>query len=359
MKKLAAAAYLSLSMVLSIFAQSNLQPIAEVKITSRAPITLGQLKNRVSLYERDMGRKMSIEERKQTLDILINERIVFQASERDGIKITDSQVNNYFNQYLSNLAGREVSEAELKQMVEKNGMPFDEYMRSQTGMSLAEFKAFLKMQLSGQAYVMQKKEKELQSIPLPTDTEIRSQYELNKQSFVRPDAVKLFWVAAPKEGSSADAEKKIKDIQKQLSANPKNAVDIEKKSKEKKAGYYATEIFITKTNLAAEQFGVPLEELLKIFDMKINSVSAITQTPENFQCFMVMEKMPAKILELSDIVDPNREIILYDYLKNMMMLQKQNEALGNASIEIINGLRKPENFTIFKKDAELEKLLSW
>ncbi|MGP1576893.1 MAG: MOSP complex formation periplasmic protein, TDE1658 family [Treponema sp.] len=359
MKKLAAVAYLSLAMVLSVFAQSNLQPIAEVNITSRAPITLGQLKNRVSIYERDMGRKMSIEERKQVLDILINERIVFQAAENEGIKITDSQVNNYFNQHLTNLAGREVTEAELKQMIEKEGMPFDDYMRSQTGMSLAEFKTFLKVQLSGQNYVMQKKSKELQSIPMPTDSEIRSQYELNKQTFVRPDTVKLFFALAPKEGSAANAEKKMKEIQKKLSASPTSTAEIEKKSKEKSAGYHATEFFVSKSNVAAEQLGIPPEDFLKIFDMKVNSVSAITETPTNYQCFMVMEKVPAKILELSDIVDPNREIILYDYLRNLIMMQKQNEALGNASIEVINGLRKPGNFAILKKDAELEKLLSW
>ena len=361
MKKIGITLFIVLSLsISSVFAQTNLQPIAEVKLSSRAPITLGQLKTRVSVLEKEIGRKMTVEERKQVLDGLINERLIAQAAEKDGIKFTDSEVNNFFSEYVSNQLGQQVSEAEFAALIkEKTNMSLDEYMKAQNGMTVAEFKSFLRTQALAQAYAMQKKQNELQSIPSPTDEQIRSYYEVNKQSFVRPDTVQLFLVLAPKGDKTSNAEKTIKGIQKKLTANPKATADIRTKSQEKNSGYQAGEIFVSKTALAAEQLGIPMDELLKIFSMKVGEVSPITETATNYQCFVVIEKKDAKILGLSDVVEPGGNVSLYEYIKKIVIMQRQNEALNNALVAVTNDLRKPENFVIFKTGAELDKALSW
>ena len=102
-----------------------------------------------------------------------------------------------------------------------------------------------------------------------------------------------------------------------------------------------------------------MDELLKIFNMKVGEVSPITETGTNYQCFVVLEKRDAKILGLSDVVQPGGNVSLYEYIKNMVIMQRQNEALNNALVSITNELRKPDNFVIFKTGAELEKTLSW
>jgi basic membrane protein len=361
MKKTVIILFIALSVAVgSLFAQTNLQPIAEVKLSSRAPITLGQLKTRVSALEKEIGRKMTFEERKQVLDGLINERLIVQAAEKDGIKPTDSEVNNFFNTYISNQLGQQVSEAEFAKLIkEKTNMSLDEYIKAQNGMTLAEFKNFLRTQYIAQAYVTQKKQNELQSIPSPSDEQIRSYYEVNKQSFVQPDTVQLFLVVVPKGDKAGAAEKTIKDIQKKLTANPKATADIRTKSQEKNSDYQAGEMFVSKTALAAEQLGIPMEELLKIFNMKAGDVSPITETGSNYQCFVVIEKKDAKILGLSDVIEPGGNVSLYEYIKKMVIMQRQNEAMSNALISVTNDLRKPENFVIFKTGAELEKTLSW
>lgn len=206
---------------------------------------------------------------------------------------------------------------------------------------------------------MQKKQKELQSIASPSDDQIRSYYEVNKQSFVQPDTVQLFLAVAPKEDKASAAKKTIEDIQKKLTANTKATADIRIKSQEKNAGYQAGELFVSKTALAAEQLGIPMEELLKIFNMKSGEVSPVTETGTNYQCFVVLEKKDAKILGLSDVVEPGGNISLYEYIKKMVIMQRQNEALNNALVSVTNDLRKAENFTIFKTGADLDKALSW
>ncbi|MGP1444213.1 MOSP complex formation periplasmic protein, TDE1658 family [Treponema sp.] len=342
------------------FAQTTLQPIAEVKLTARAPITLGQLKTRVSALEKELGRKMTVEERKQTLDGLINEKLIVQAAEKDGIKIMDSEVNNYFNEYVSSQLRRQVTETDFAQLIKENtNMSLDEYMKAQNGMTLAEFKNFLRTQLTAQAYVMQKKQKELQSIASPSDDQIRSYYEVNKQSFVQPDIVQLFLVVAPKENKAGAAKKTIEDIQKKLTANIKATTEIRTKSQEKNSAYQAGELFVSKTELAAEQLGMPMEELLKIFKMKTGEVSPVIETGANYQCFVVLEKKDAKILGLSDVVEPGGNISLYEYIKKMVIMQRQNEALNNALVSVTNDLRKAENFKILQTGADFDKTLSW
>lgn len=358
MKKYLITVCVLLSLSVSIFAQTNLQPIAEVKLGSRVPITLGQLKTRVSALEKEIGRKMTFEERKQTLDGLINECLIVQAAEKEGIKITDSEVNNYFNEYVSSQLGRQVVESDFAQIIKENtNMSLDEYMKSQNGMTLAEFKNFLRTQLTAQAYVMQKKRDDLQAIPGPGDEQIRSWYEVNKQSFVQPDLVQLFFVVAPK--TEKTAEKTVKDIQKKLTSNAKVIADIRTQSHKKNAAYQAAEIFIPKTSLGAERLGISMDELLKIFNMKVGEVSSVTEVGPNYQCFIVLEKKEAKILGLSDVVEPGSNVSLYEYIKKTMIMQRQSEALNNALVSVTNDLRKPENFVVFKADADLEKTLSW
>jgi len=361
MKKKLTTIFLTLGLIAAAFAQSNLQPIAEVKLTVRAPITLGQLKARVTTLEKELGRKMTVEERKQVLDGLIDERLIVQAAEKDGMRVSDSEVNEYFNNYVSSQLGRAVTEAEFAQIIrEQANMSLDEYMKSQNGMTMAEFKNFLRTQITAQNYTMRKKQNEIQSaIQEPTDAQIRSYYEVNKQSFVQPDTVKLFLALVPKENNASAAEKKVRELQKKLSANAKIIADIHSKSLEKNSGYWSQEIFVGKTPLAAEQMGLSMDELLKIFAMKKGEVSAVHETPANYQCFVILEKLDARILGLSDVMQPGSNVSLYEYIKNMVMMQRQKDALNAGFIAIRNDLRKPEYFTLFKKDTELDKTLSW
>ena len=102
-----------------------------------------------------------------------------------------------------------------------------------------------------------------------------------------------------------------------------------------------------------------MDSLLKIFKMAENEVSDVTETAEDFQCFVVQEKYPAKILSVGDVVKPGTTVTVYEYIKNNMMAQSQNNAVTEALVQLINELRKPENFQILKSGAELDKVLTW
>lgn len=195
-------------------AQSALQPIAEVNLFRREPVTLGQIKARISAIEKEMGKKLSTAERRQFMDSLIDEKLFAQAAEKAGIQVTDAEVNQYFNGMLSQQIGRAVTEAEFANYVkEKQNISLDQFMKQQNGMTMAEYKKFLKTQVSTQRYVAQKKADEFRNLKGPEDSQIRSYYELNKQAFFRPDTVKLFLISVPKGSGPAAAKAKAQEFE--------------------------------------------------------------------------------------------------------------------------------------------------
>jgi len=360
MKRYGICALLVLLAISGLFAQSDLQPIANIKLQKTEPITLKQLKLRVDAYQKELGRAMTLDERKKVLDVIINERLVVQAADKDGIKVPDSEVNQSFAQIISQQVGKSTTEIEFAQMIkEKSGMSLDEYMRTNNGMNVADYKSFLKSQLVAQRYVMSKKQAEIQNTPGPGDADIRAYYDLNKQNFVQPDIAKLFLVVVPKGEAPAAAEGKLREIQKQLKEKPESAAEIKIRSQAPNAGYNSTNMFVNKNATAAKQLGIGMEAILKIFSMEINAVSDVTETATDFQCFIIQEKYPAKILELSDVVKPGTTVTVYEYIRGNMISQAQSKAVNDALLQIINDLRKPENFQILKSDAELDKVLSW
>ncbi len=344
-------------------AQSDLQPIATVKLQKSEPITLKQLKARVEAYQKELGRIMTLDERKKVLDTLINERLVVQAAERDGVKVADSEVNQNFLQMISQQVGKQVTELEFGQIVkQQTGMSIDDFMKQQNGMTLAEYKSFLKSQLLAQRYVMAKKQSQIQNLPGPTDADIRSYYELSKKNFFQDDMIQLFLVVAPKgttPEASAAAKKKVEEMHDKLKAKPASSSEIKVLSQQDNSGFQGGDLFINKNSTASKQLGISMEALLKIFEMGVNEVSDVSETDADWQTFLVVNKYPAKILTLSDVVKPGTTVTVYEYIKNSMISQAQNKAVSDALQQVINELRKPDNFQILKSDADLDKALSW
>lgn len=340
--------------------QADLQPIAMVKLDKNEPITLAQLKTRVAAYEKELGTSMTPQQRQEVLDTLINERLVVQAAEKEGLRITDSDLNRSFNQVLSQQVGRQITEAEFSRMIkEQYNMTLDEFMRSQNGMSLAEYKRFLRSQMIAQQYVLMKRQNDLQNIQGPDDAAIRTYYDLNKQRFFQPDMARLFLVVAEKGNDPAAAEKLVSGIQRELKENPASAEAVRIRAQQAGSGFQAGEIYVNKNETAAMQLGITMQAIMEIFSMEKNTVSGVNETDSNFQCFLVQDKYPAKILEIGDVVQPGTTVTVYEFIRQNLMAQAQSEALSRALLSIINELKTPENYTVLKSGDALTQALSW
>ena len=157
MKKIFAVLSIFMFASVAAFAQADLTPLAVVKLNKNESITVKQLKTRCETYEKQIGRALTVDERKQVLNTLIEETLIVQAAAKAGITIPDSSVDQYFAQSMSQSLGVSVTEKELEELLKKQqGKTLDEVLLEQTGMNKADYKKHLKNVLIMQQYVVQK-----------------------------------------------------------------------------------------------------------------------------------------------------------------------------------------------------------
>ena len=67
----------------------------------------------------------------------------------------------------------------------------------------------------------------------------------------------------------------------------------------------------------------------------------------------------AKMLSLSDVVQPETTITVYDYIRQNLTNQKQLQYAQVAAQEMAQELYTPANVEMKKNGDALDKLLSW
>lgn len=359
MKRLAIALTLVLSSLAGVFAQADLQPLATVKLNKSETITLKQLKTRVDIYAKQNGvDSFTVDQKKEILSAMIDEKLVVQAATKAGLSLTDTQVDQYFLQNISAQLGRTVTQSEFEEIVkQQTGKNLDEYMKATVGMSTSDYKNYLKNQLIAQQYVLQQKQADIVKATA-TDEDIRSFYDLNKASFVQNDMLKLFLVVFPKDGKVEQAKKDADKLLGELKAKKTTCEEIKTKSENSKT-YQGGDLLISKTVAHAQQLGITSAELFELFDKDIGYISSLNETENDFQFYVVRAKYPAKMLGLSDLVQPETTITVYDYIKQNLTQQKQSQAMIVAVQEVTKELNTPENVEYKKSGAALDKLLNW
>ncbi|MBR5966725.1 MAG: peptidyl-prolyl cis-trans isomerase [Treponema sp.] len=364
MKKLAIGSFMVLAGLFAAAAQASLyQQLAVVKITDTEVITVKEVKDIVDTQEKEAKRKLTPQEREQTYETIINQKLIMQAAKKAGVTASASEIDQAFLANISqqlNLT-RVYSEKELNDLVMANKkMSFPEFVKDQTGMSVEEVKnQIIRPDLIWRRYLLTQNQQELQGIAA-TDKEIRDYYELNKTQFIRPDSLKMFLVAVPKESDPKASRVKIEGLLKDLKSGKKSIDQMRKEGQDPKAaGYGAADLFLMKVQQHAAQLGVSYEELLKIFDGEMNKPSEIMDAGQVWQFYIVLEKYPFKALEISDVVRPESTQTVYETIRAVVTQSKQLTFLEQKRQEIIKSLNTPENVTRKKTGDDLTKLLSW
>lgn len=359
MKKILLSVLMLLSVAGMAFAQADLQPLVVVKLNKNESITVKQLKTRVGTYEKQVGQTLSADDRKKVLDSLIEEKLMIQAAVKAGVSIPDSSVDQYFAQWMSQQVGQNLTEKELGDLVKKTqGITLDELLSNQVGMNVAEYKAYLKSQLIIQQFVIQSKQAEIQKVTA-SDEEIRMFYESNKASFVMNDTLKCFLVVVPKANDIDAARNKISELRNKYTEKKMTADQIIVQANIEGSGYQAGEAFVPKTDVAAAAYGFVYSGLVELFEKAEGYVTEAQETPTDFRFVVVEKKFNAKMLGLSDSVQPEATFTVYQYINQNLTQQKQMAYLQTAAQELANSLNTPVNVEWKKSGDDLTKLLSW
>jgi len=104
---------------------------------------------------------------------------------------------------------------------------------------------------------------------------------------------------------------------------------------------------------------MPYANLLKVFTQNEGYVSDLQETKDDYRFISISKKYAAKILAISDVVQPDTTVTVYDYIRGNLTQQKQMMFVQQAAQNLANDLNKPEYVEQKKTGAALDKLLDW
>jgi parvulin-like peptidyl-prolyl isomerase len=328
----------------ALFAQSDLQPAAIVNLTKSEPITVKQLRTEVERMEKSSGRPLNAAERRQVLDVMINEKLAVQAAERDKITISENEINQQIQQLRAGMVqtiGRQPTEAE-----------FTTAVRNEFGFDVTALRDQLRKQLMVQKYLLSKKQGVLESIKVPTEEDIQNTFDLARSQFVRPDTVRFSMIQV-NYGPDAAAKTKAKELAdrlaREIGANPTKFDEAVLRAQAPNSGYQAGDAGFLPRNLEAQQI-VGAEFINIAFNLKQGEVSKLMEGAQGYQIIKITETYVMKNLELDDIFQLGTRMTVRDYIGNGLLQQRQQAVLAQASQEVVTELRAGNTFQVFERN---------
>jgi parvulin-like peptidyl-prolyl isomerase len=324
-----------------VFAQSDLQPAAIVNLVKSEPITVKQFRTEVERMEKSARRTLNETERRQVLDVMINERLAVQAAERDKIAVSENEVNQQVQQLRTGLArttGRQPSDAEFAQAI-----------RNETGLEMTAFRDQVRRQLIVQKYLTSKKQNLFESIKVPTEAEIQEAFSLTKSQFVRPETVRFSMVMVPFGGDKAKAKTLADKLNSEIAGNPSKFDEVALKGQAPNSGYQSGDGGFLPRNPEAQQV-VGGEFMNTAFGLKQGEVSKMLEGAVGYQIIKITETYTQKALELDDIFQLGTRMTVRDYIGNAMLQERQQAILNQATQELVTELRAGKSFQVFDRN---------
>ena len=235
--------------------------------------------DRISRQGQQMSDAQMAELKKNVLEGLIEREVLYQESQKTGIKITDQAVD----EQLAAIKKRFPSE--------------EEYKKALSAMNLTEDE--VKAQIARGLAIRELINQEIMNKITISDEEIKAYYDANPQLFKQPEQVKASHILIKVEADATDAQKaearkKINDIQLKI----KNGGDFAELAKQYSEG---------PSNVRGGDLGYfrrgqmvkPFEDTA--FAMQPNEVSDVVETRFGYHLIKVYDKKPEQTLAYADV----------------------------------------------------------
>jgi len=268
---------------------------------------------RVSRQGKQISEEQITALKKDVLDGLIEREVLYQESQKAGIKIDEQKVNDQ----MAGIKKRFPNEEEFKKALASMGLT-EEEVRTQIQRGLS-IRGLIDQKVANKIVV--------------TDEETKAYYDGNPQFFKQPEQIKASHILIKVEPTADDAtkaaaRKKIEDIRKKLT----DGGDFAELAKEYSEGPSAPK----GGDLGYFRRG----QMVKAFDdtafsMKINEVSGLVETRFGYHLIKVYDKKPEQTLAYAEVKDKIAQ----------RLKQEKIEKGATAYVENL------------KKDAKIEKLL--
>jgi len=320
--------------------------VATVRLVKTQAITLSGFNREVALYAGTLlpqGRALSDRDRNSILNRMIDILLFKQAAERDRVTVSDAQISAYIAQTLQSLSaqwGRTITLDDLKAQVAARGQAWETWLQSQ------------KDQLLPQAYVRQVKSRELQDIPLPSESDVRYYYETNIQQFVIGKTIEFKHIFSAvdikRESSQQEAMSRMEGIAQRLDGGEsfEELATAESEDRETAArGGYAG--FLRMDQTQAKSLGK--EFTRAVLDLKEGQVSAVIRSSAGYHIVKVVRIIPARLYGLDEKTAPYYTQTVAEAIRVALLSTNQQQAITEAIERARKELRKAADIRIEEK----------
>lgn len=350
MKRIISAITIALCISGAVFGDIIDQPVARVKLTKTDIIYQSKFVKFVKKYEKQANKKLTLDERKQLLDKLIEEKLLVQAAIQDKITVPQTELDQkvkQFKQLLEYQEGKAYSDDD-----------FRKYLERQSETTWDEFIDTIKNSILQQNYLMAKKGDEIKvEGKAPTNDEINAFYEENRKSFIAPEMIKFKQIVLLTKGKDADTKKKCeerakeihKDILKGGAFDNYNEVFV--KGITQQVGALYIETWQRDDEQRKTAYGNPFFNVL--FKLNEGQVSDVVESNVGYHIIQVIKKFPFTILSIDDKIPPQYVQTVRDKIKDGIKQKRQYDNMQKAYVQLVGELKKKAEIKIF------EDKLSW
>jgi parvulin-like peptidyl-prolyl isomerase len=323
-------------LTLPVGAQIIDRPVATVKLIKQEVISAKQFKSDIDKLETVSNKKLTIEEKKQYLDLMVNDVLFLQMCDRDKLNVTDNEIQTQ----IQTMKSPSMSDAQFLQTLQAQGV------------QASDLRSYVKKQLLLQKYITTKRTADIQGLKDPTEDEIMKSYELSRTQLVRPDSARIAMIFVDCRGKNDQEKEKARDLidklYAQVKGNPQKFEELTYRSNDRDSGYKGTDqIYMGKTLEQQNAYGTKLFEA--VFKLKTGDISEVIETSTGYNIVKLLETYPQKILALSDSIQFGNNLTVHDYIKNTLAQQKQQALLQSILTSLVEELRSQATIKIFEE----------
>ncbi len=326
-----------------LFAQILDRPVAIVRLTTTVNIGQRELQRQVQLLERQLGRELSMSNRREVLEAQIGNVLLSQAAERSNIRVTEEQIQQAINVQKQSL-GRPVGDTEFRQIVqEQMGMSWDEYIGEVTDRLVQE------------QFILAEAEDDFGEIPDPTTREIRQVYEENAQQFTNPAMVRfdhLFFDFRTRSNEEQQAaRRRADDFSRRIVRGTTTFDDLLRGSLDD-ATYAGGDFgYVLRGDpQAAARLGRSFVDA--IFDLENGDVSAVLESAVGLHIVRVTDRRSPRLLDLNDPLLPGESVTVRQQIRAFILNQRQQQVFQESIESVLAELTEEAEITRFEDNLD-------
>ena len=317
--------------------------VARVRLTTTSSIGQRALRSQIEMYETQAGRELSSDERREVLEIMINETLIEQAAERDGVSISDRELDRHIEQERQSL-GAQMSQEQFEMLVEQ-----------QLGIEYEDYRDELKKQLLQQRYIQQAEQERFAAIEEPTEQQIRAVYNENVQEFINPAMVRFEHVyvdgreldESQWEAGRETLEELFSDID---SGNMGFTEAYEQADDVEELGRADFGYLAQNDRQLREQLGSNFID--SVFELDDGETSGVYESRVGLHIVRVTDKRDRRFLDLEDPLVPGQSVTVRENIRQYILNNRMQQEFAEATDSVLSSLREEAEIDINEDNFE-------